>query len=207
MQRRTTHRKHSHPLVAVTVIGLAMAAAIGSATTIRPVAFDEMCDAAELIFDGTVLAVTTHATAGSRRIETRVRFRIEDVIKGDAAGETLELLFLGGAADGRRLVVAEMHYPAVGERGVYFVESLRQRLVHPLIGWSQGHVRVVTDSDGVARVASFDGRPLRSLTGTAPDTADQRGVARGLEVMPADTWQDAVSLEAFKAAVRESLGR
>ena len=61
------------------------------------------------------------------------------MLKGEYAGSTLELRFLGGTVGTARLEVTDMLVPQVAERGIYFVESLSAPQVNPLVGWSQGH--------------------------------------------------------------------
>ncbi|MEX1198744.1 MAG: hypothetical protein WEB57_12905 [Pseudohongiellaceae bacterium] len=130
-----------------------------SASTVVEMSFQDVVDSAELVFEGEVLSVESRQT-GPRRIHTIVRFRVLDVIKGDHPGDELELRYLGGEVNGRRMQVTDMEWPEAGESGVYFVESLQRPLVHPLVGWSQGHYRLAADGQGEDRVYTADRQPV-----------------------------------------------
>ncbi|MFN3920490.1 MAG: hypothetical protein ACK4JF_09435 [Methylohalobius sp.] len=107
------------------------------ATSVREVSLPEMLERAELVFEGEVIHVAVQETLDHRPF-TRIRFRVLDVIKGSFEQSTLTLDFLGGERGASRLQVAEMDYPELGEHGIYFVETLKSRLINPLYGWSQG---------------------------------------------------------------------
>jgi hypothetical protein len=49
--------------------------------------------------------------------------------------------------------------PALGEQGIYFVESLSADMLNPLLGWSQGHY-LIFDDNGERRVSTVDNRPV-----------------------------------------------
>jgi hypothetical protein len=138
-----------------------------SASTVLEMDFPEVVDAAELVFMGEVLSVESRQT-GPRRIHTVVRFRVIEVLKGDYSGDTLELRYLGGEINGRRMQVTDMEWPEAGENGMYFVESLRRSTVHPLVGWSQGHYRIENDAQGQARVFTADRRPVTGVSALEP---------------------------------------
>ncbi|MAF33092.1 MAG: hypothetical protein QF876_02965 [Desulfobacterales bacterium] len=120
-------------------------AGIAKATTILEVSFAEVIQGAELIFEGRVLSEETRPSPIDGRPFTYFTFEIIDVINGPYSGNYIELGFAGGTLRGLTLSVSNMRMPEIGERGVYFVESLTQELVHPLYGWHQGHYLVVTD--------------------------------------------------------------
>ena len=65
------------------------------------------------------------------------------------------------------LVITDMRMPEIGESGIYFIETLGQQQVHPLIGWQQGHYRVIIDPQtGRKMVVSDEDRqeaPAKSL--------------------------------------------
>ena len=103
--------------------------------------------------------------------------------KGSASVESIELKFLGGNLEGERLEVNGSRIPELGERGVYFVESLTQDLINPLLGWSQGQYLIQTE-DGVEQVTSVNARPIvsvaapRSAAAAASGPATARSAAR-----------------------------
>lgn len=187
-----------------------------SASTVVGMDIQQVVDTAELVFEGTVLSVESRQT-GPRRIHTFVRFRVLDVIKGDFAGDELELRYLGGEVNGRRMQVTDMSWPGPGESGVYFVESLQRPLVHPLVGWSQGHYRIETDAQGEARVFTSDRRPVAGLSAPAGDdrsepvsrpqaATPQLGhgdSAAGLSVRGLSEPQSAMRAGEFKSRVRD----
>jgi len=113
------------------------------------------------------------------------RIAIEEVLKGSWSAETLELQYLGGRYEGRRMDVGAMRIPAPGEHGIYFIRDPHRRSVHPLKGWEQGHFVVVTGGDGGEEtVRAGDGRALVELPADAaprtPGQAPGNRVAAGL---------------------------
>jgi hypothetical protein len=140
-------------------------------------------------------------------IHTCARFDIIEILKGPALGNTIELCFAGGTKDGFRRRIEGMVYPARGETGIYFVESLTEHYVSPFYGWHQGHFRSVATGSRVTRgVQVLDGRPVVSVDRTdfRPDGLSD-GVARGIRVMPPRGAGRPITLEGFKARLREML--
>jgi hypothetical protein len=117
-----------------------------AATTIQKFTFEEMVELSELILEGEVISVDPF-TSGEL-VYTRVLLEIHDVLKGDDPGEYLELDFLGGELDGKAIRVSGQDIPFEGEKGFYFIENTSNDSVNPLLGWSQGHFRIVTDAKG-----------------------------------------------------------
>ncbi len=184
-----------------------------SATTLISMEIDEVAARAELIFEGQVIAVASRADVAGT-ISTFITFEIFDVIKGDYAGDSLELKFLGGNVNGRITEVSGLRQPALDEVGVYFIESTSVDLVNPLLGWSQGHFLIQTDSDGVRRVSTSDQLPVtdlqpmseipalikrpRQLISSDSDTA--AGVITEASPLMID---QALSVEEFKSRIEE----
>lgn len=138
------------------------------ATTLLGMTIEDVASQAELVFEGTVLTAQA-AEDSSGQISTYVTFDVQDVLKGDFTGDNLELKFLGGSVNGRIMEVTGLRLPEVGERGVYFVESVNRDLVNPLLGWSQGHYLIEPDADGVPRVTTTDRLPITEVQ--APSAA------------------------------------
>lgn len=182
------------------VIGFA-AAPRAQATTIQEMSFAEVVAGAELVFEGKVLSSETRTQGGG--IHTFVTFAVLDVIKGDYPGKELTLHYLGGQVGTRTLQVADMRIPQTGEVGVYFVETLQENLVHPLVGWAQGHFLV----DG-GYITSAAHQPLRAVD-AQPQVIDpnsfSKGVAKGVKVLEFQLLQDALTLENFKTIIRDSV--
>lgn len=113
--------------------------------TIGRIGISELANYSELIFEGEVISVRSEKSQG-RFIYTYVDFMVNDVLIGSAqAGGTVTLRFMGGEVGGEVMDVG-VTFPALGEKGVYFVEQLGVGLINPLMGWTQGHFTI--DSQG-----------------------------------------------------------
>gem|GEM_PF-101459 len=150
--------KFSILLVALVWLCLQLSASV-EATTILGMDIDQVAADAELIFEGEVIHRETRQDQNSGLINTYVTFNVIDVIKGDFAGDSLELRFMGGAFNGEIVEVSGLVIPADGEQGIYFIESLNTDMLNPLLGWSQGHYLIVNDN-GVRRMSTIDHRPV-----------------------------------------------
>ena len=128
------------------------------ASTVMQVSFQEMVATSEFIFEGTVIGQEAIRPDGSSNIFTRVTFAVSDVLKGDYDASTVSLHFMGGTIGSLTLSISDMQIPKNGERGIYFVESIAKRQVHPLYGWDQGRFLVLNDRDGNPRVHTAKGK-------------------------------------------------
>ncbi|MBI4886095.1 MAG: hypothetical protein HY824_03290 [Acidobacteria bacterium] len=141
-------------------IALALcAAAPARATTYPPVTFSELVARADLIFVGEVVDVRPYfdQTRDGPVIRTRVVFRVTDPLWGTTAAlEVLE--FFGGEIGDLGMAIAEMPTFAVGDRRVVFAR--RERSINPIVGFTQGVLRIARDAAGVERVRTLDGTPL-----------------------------------------------
>ena len=115
------------------------------ATMVEKIPFDEVVRQAELIFEGKVLSKQTRPSPLNADPFTYFTFEVMEVIKGSYLEETIELGFMGGTQGDLVLKVRDMHMPEIGERGIYFVETLIMQQVHPLYGWHQGHYIVISN--------------------------------------------------------------
>jgi hypothetical protein len=134
-------------------------AAPAAATTHVPVTFGDLIARADVIFIGEVTDVRPYPvrTREGVVVMTRVIFRVTDGVFGTSSA--LEALdFFGGEWNGLGMAVVGMPRFAVGDRRVIFAR--RGRSVSPIVGFSQGVLRVVRDRAGVERVLQWDGRPL-----------------------------------------------
>ncbi|BCX81506.1 hypothetical protein MIT9_P1084 [Methylomarinovum caldicuralii] len=177
---------------------------VAVATSVREATLEEMLRNSELVFRGEVIG--SEIRDDGPRPYTRITFRIEDVIKGDYEGATLALDFAGAPARGLR--VDEMRYPQPGERGIYFVESLRRRQANPLYGWSQGHFRIVA-RNGRAVVVGSDSKPVVAVTGSPKGEkgarrALSRGVPKGVQT-ESRAWNRGLAPEQFEDLLRQRL--
>jgi hypothetical protein len=189
----------------ITCFMLALMALPVSATTVMQMNFDDVVHKAQLIFEGRVIAVESRQT-GPRAIHTIITFQVLDVVKGNYEQSTIELSYLGGRVGNREMWVAEMQIPAVGEAGVYFVGNPGETMIHPLVGWSQGHYRIERSSSGAAGVTTAQGRAVTGVGGTSaqPMTVLPEGAAaRGVQVQALSVQQAVMTPAAFKSRIRQ----
>ena len=66
---------------------------------------------------------------------------------------------MGGVFNGQIVQVSGMRIPEMDEQGIYFVESMSQDLINPLIGWSQGHF-IIVDDNGTRRISTAGNQPV-----------------------------------------------
>ena len=183
------------------LLGCTLAIVFASAahgTSVRAVDMAEMLEQSALVFEGRVISLQARQDSGTGIIHTYVIFEVLDVLKGEYSNNTIELSFSGGTVGGATLAVGDMQMPAKGEKGVYFVESLQRRQVHPLYGWSQGHFVVVVDERGVERVLTKTKRPVVSMQYRSQIRRPSDGIALGLTVTEADDLTKAMTITDFK---------
>jgi hypothetical protein len=201
-------------LIAIWACLFLFAIPYGHASSVRQVTMDEMLQQCQFVFEGKVLALEAKQNH-QKRIHTYVTFEIHDVIKGNYPGNTITLSFLGGTIGDLTMVVGDMKVPRVGERGIYFVESLERSQVHPLYGWSQGHFLVKSDETGTDRVMTNSEQPVIKIMKDAP--ADQmssnqetlpplsNGVAKGVSFALENNDDKGLTAEEFKKILREKI--
>ena len=176
------------------------------ASSIEQIDTTELMKAPQLIFQGEVVNRQSRQEANGR-IYTYVDFQVQDVLAGDfEAGKTLTLRFAGGQV-GDLGFSAGVRIPELGEKGVYFVESLDRKLLNPLLGWSQGRFEV--QPDGSLKAGNGERVTALDLVEADPVLRLSKGVARGIETRPLGqrsrgvAQSPAMSLQQFKARVRE----
>jgi len=100
-----------------------------------------------------------------------------------------------------------MRPPQPGETGVYFVESLVRRQIHPLLGWTQGHFLVESSTDGIEHMTTVGHKPVVALDDQA--AAGSSAVAEGapLGATVAEKTQDShgLSYPAFREKIEQQL--
>ena len=156
------------------LIGASAFACIGTfgagATTLMRQSLSDLAKHSEVIFEGQAISSAVEPLPEGHGARTCVDFRIIAMIAGPQPGSTMRLCFLGGVLNGQGFGVSGMNYPAVGEHGVYLVESTAQTLVNPLIGWDQGHFLVAKDAaTGALKMTTAD---HRRIVGLAPEAAE-----------------------------------
>ena len=178
-------------------------ASTAQATSVIEITLEEMLQYSALVFEGQVTRVQVRENS-RRDIQTLVTFEITDIIKGEMKGKKLTLGFLGGSLAGKKLSVSDMQMPVLNERGIYFVESTVRSQVHPLYGWSQGHLRIEAGPAGTERVFTRSGRPVRGVEHTDGRRSGRmsNGVARGLRLGEATDVSTALDNRDFKRLLR-----
>lgn len=168
-------------------------------------ALDEVARGSALIFEGRVLGLQTEPPGQPRRIFTRVTFEVLEVIKGEYAGETVDLWFLGGRWRDSELRVTDQFPPRLGEEGIYFVESLQQGQVHPLYGWSQGHYLIEREvADQRRLIKTRDQRPVYAIESASRTRTSglSKGAAAGIRTSPVRAGDRPMDVETFKQSLR-----
>ena len=167
---------------------------------------EEMLQNAELVFEGKVTAIEVHETVHGM-IRTRVTFTVVDVIKGNLKDDSITLGFMGGESRGKIVAVSRIQLPELNERGIYFVESPGRNQVHPLYGWSQGHLKLLRDRNDVDRVTTAIGDPITGLESTAMQRSGKlsKGSARGLKLGHSRELSTALDKHEFKRQLRARL--
>jgi hypothetical protein len=186
------------------------------AASVSQVSMDEMLMESQFVFEGKVLSLESEENS-PKRIHTYVTFEIQDIIKGEYLSDTITLSFLGGTVGDVTMAVSDMKVPQVGERGIYFVESLERSQVHPLYGWSQGHFLVQPDDTGMERIMTSNEQPVTDVMGNmSVEEMDSgqvaapflsKGVALGVTFTMKDNHKKGLTAEKFKKILREEIER
>ena len=145
--------------VVLSVLIAALLSGTASATSYISVTFEELVTRADVIFAGEVIDVRPFPlrTRDGLVIKTRVVFRVADPLFGTTAA--LEVFdFLGGEWGELEMAVDGMPTFAIGDRRVVFAR--RERSINPIVGFTQGLLRIERDNAGVERVFTLNGLPL-----------------------------------------------
>ena len=130
-----------------------------SATSYLAVSFDDLLAKADMIFVGDVLDVRPFAVESREgtAIMTRVTFVVRDPLLGTSS--TLEILeFMGGELGDIGQRVAEMPTFKPGDRRVVFAK--RERSINPIVGFTQGLMKIAQDDAGLDVMMTSTGEPL-----------------------------------------------
>lgn len=164
-----------------------------SATSYLAVSFDDLLAKADMIFVGDVLDVRPFVIdVGKGPIaKTRVTFVVRDPLWGTTS--TLEILeFTGGVVGNVSESIAGMPTFAPGDRRVVFARR-NDRSINPIVGFTQGLMRVTTDETGLDVIRTSTGEPLART--------EDIGRARGASVRESRP----MTLSAFRARVVDQL--
>jgi hypothetical protein len=125
---------------------LFIAAPGARATVLQELGLEELVAGSQLIFRGEALRHAVETDAGL--VYTRVWFRVDETVSGEAPGSEFSLRFVGGSTSELDVDVAGQYIPAVGDHAVWFVSDLYDPMVNPLTGWHQGAFPVIAAEDG-----------------------------------------------------------
>ena len=208
----TKFKAINHLLVIVTLLAGSMAL---QATTLLGMDIDQISNQAELIFEGQVIERRALQDSNSGIINTYITFRVLDVIKGSASGDTLELKFAGGEFAGQIVEVSGSVLPALDETGIYFVESTTDDMLNPLLGWTQGHFTIANDG-GERRVFSAESKPViqvQAMSGVPASIKAPRALIQGKDGVAAGVVtqrralsnNQALTVDQFKQRIRSMI--
>jgi hypothetical protein len=191
-------------ILAFSVFSLALFPSLSIATTIRAVTFKELLQYSEFVFEGQVIAVEHVIPPNSHLPRTCVLIEINEVFKGRHSDDTVDLCFLGGISGEYTVKVANMQYPKLDEKGIYFVKSLEIQYANPLYGWKQGHFLIETDpSTSREHLLTADRQPVTGITfEEAPSYGLSTGVAIGVKTTEQLQIGKAWTVEEFKQNLR-----
>ena len=146
------------------------------ATVMRAMDLEDLVDECDAIARGVVERTTVHAAPGGLRPFTATELLVTDALKG-ALGARLIIRELGGAIDGRRVVVLGTPRYEVGEEVLVFLRD------HPdapgafrTCGMTQGRFTIRRGTPGVPTVA------FRQLEGALVAPDGSRSTSRSVEV-------------------------
>lgn len=182
-----------HPIRAALLVALACSQAALHGTSYPPVTFGELIARADVIFIGEVIDVRPYTLANREGtiIRTRVTFRVTEPIYGTTSAVEL-LEFFGGEMNGVGMAIAGMPRFAEGDRRIVF--SHREPSINPIVGFTQGLLRIVADANGVDRVVALDGTPISQTDSIGARAPRPDSVSR----LP-------MSLADFRARIRDAI--
>lgn len=165
---------------AVLALGvLALGGAHVSATSYEAVSFSDLVTKADMIFVGEVLDVRPFVDTSPEGpvIRTRVTFVVRDALWGTTS--TLEILeFFGGEVGDVGMRIAEMPTFRTGDRRLVFAS--RERGINPILGFTQGLMKLTRDPSGADVVETASGQALTSTEDVGRPRALNARPARGM---------------------------
>ncbi len=171
---------------------------IANASTVLQVDIDTLVNDSELVFEGEVVFAHSEMNTNGN-IYTYVDFLVLDILIGSAEiDRILTLRFTGGVVGDMQLDVG-VTFPAMGEHGIYFVESTTKKLANPLLGWSQGHFRISADG----QVTAGENQAVVSIEHSLQKQENRisNGVARG--VVTSSPSVNPLSTKDFKELIKQ----
>ena len=191
-------------ILASSVFFFVLFPSLSIATTIQVVTFKQLMQYSEFIFEGQVIAIESVIPPDSHLPRTCVLIEVNEVFKGHHSDDIVDLCFLGGISGEYTVKVANMQYPELDERGIYFVKSLARQYANPFYGWKQGHFLIETDHHtSIEHVLTADRQPVTDITlEEAPSYGFSTGVAIGVKTADRLQTGKAWTVEEFKRNLR-----
>ena len=147
------------------------------ASSIKQLDVSELITQSELVFEGQVVDSEARWNNNKTIIKTFITFQVNDVLHGTYSQSSLQLSFIGGDIDGKRIAAQGLRHLKLGEQGIFFVSSLTRNLANPIAGWSQGQFLFSKDSTGQNIVTTDSHHPVIGLNKRqAQDTRKSSGV-------------------------------
>ena len=192
-------------LLAIFSAGLGLV--VPSASSVLAVSLEQLSKSAKIVFEGEVIGIRSNFNDNQTAIYTHVTFLVVDVVKGDYVQKEITLRFLGGTVGEISLDVSDSTLPILGEKGIYFVESMDRYQVNPLYGMDQGHF-LILESNGQRIMVTRNKRVVTGLSSASRATSEglSNGVATGLTLAEAGTSPAGVTVLQFTQAVRQYSG-
>ena len=197
MARQTTLKRGFVALMLVVMAG-GLEASL-EASTVRRLTLDEMAVRADQIFMGEVVGITSQMNARRTGIHTFVTIEVDEYLKGGRR-KLLTLRFLGGDAEGYRLVVPGSPVFHLGEEVLVFSDGGAGR-IPAVLGMAAGKFTVDRDPATGDRVLR---RSLAGLTFGGPEGREPAGIP----LQPgAALSRGPVPLDEVRRAVAEALAQ
>ena len=138
---------------------LCVAAGRAGGAILIPKDFQDLAREADVVFAGTVTDIYSEwdGEAYHSKIHTYVTFTDLKIIAGDYTDRSIEVRLLGGEIDDIGVEYSGVPKFRLGDKNIIFLSGNFKALC-PIVGWSQGIYRVVTDLDtGEEILFSHDG--------------------------------------------------
>ncbi len=145
-----------------------------SATTVKKLDFNALTLTSDQIVKAEIVSQTTKEDPRSKKIYTIYKLRVDERLKGEM--KEISIRLLGGESNGIALRIPGMHYPKVGEKGVFFLK--RYGKFYQPRGMNQGHYVLTLDDAKVERVV----RDMQSTTVFDPKAQGKARFTHGTKV-------------------------
>ena len=197
-------------IAGLALLALLVSIAIKSSSAVMAVSLEELSRSAQIVLEGEVVGTSSSFNTNKTAIHTHVTFRVVDVVKGVYGQPEITLRFLGGTVGEISLDVSDSTLPVLGEKGIYFVQSVDRFQINPLYGMDQGHF-LILEFNGKRIVATRNKRVVMGFS-PAPRTFGRlssrlsNGDAAGLSLAEAGKRTAGMTVLQFKQTVRSIEG-